>query len=169
MGYHAINENSQISVYRQSDCAKDSKVGTLYVGEVFVIIGVTTGYLNVNEVRFLNSTRQFANGFIDSGRYGNLAFSGKSVSISKLGGTCYRFKLRKALSVVYNNGNHKESLSAGDYVYTNDAYCGSSNPRNMHIVGYKKGTADIKAFSGFVTLDYTSGSMFASNFCLYKA
>ena len=107
MGYHAINENSQISVYRQSDCAKDSKVGTLYVGEVFVIIGVTTGYLNVNEVRFLNSTRQFANGFIDSGRYGNLAFSGKSVSISKLGGTCYRFKLRKALSVVYNNGNHK--------------------------------------------------------------
>ena len=34
MGYHAILESSNISVYRQSDCASDSQVGTLYNGEV---------------------------------------------------------------------------------------------------------------------------------------
>ena len=44
MAYHAILEGSNLSVYRQSDCASDSKIGTLYNGEVFTLIGEHNGY-----------------------------------------------------------------------------------------------------------------------------
>ena len=44
MGDHLVNEGSAIPVFRQSDLY-DQK-GTLYNGEVFINLGVTTGYLN---------------------------------------------------------------------------------------------------------------------------
>lgn len=168
MGYHAILERSNISVYRQSDCASDSQVGTLYNGEVFTFIKEHNGYFGHYEIRFLNSSGQYANGYIDTGSgFGNLAFSGQSATVGST--KCYRFKLRKDLEVVQPNSEHLESLSAGDYVYTQGATAGSTNPRNMYICGYKKGTADITPCDAFVTLDYTGGSMFSKNFCLYKA
>ena len=34
MAYHAIIEGSSLTVYRQSDFASNSKIGTLYSGEV---------------------------------------------------------------------------------------------------------------------------------------
>lgn len=140
MGYHAILESSNISVYRQSDCASDSQVGTLYNGEVFTFIKEHNGYFGHYEIRFLTSSGEYANGFIDTGSgFGNLAYSGQSVTESNLGSTkCYRFKLRKALNVVKTNGTSLTSLSAGDYVYTRGATAGASNPRNMYICGYKK-------------------------------
>ncbi len=52
MGYHAILESSNISVYRQSDCASDSQVGTLYNGEVFTFIKEHNGYFGHYEIRF---------------------------------------------------------------------------------------------------------------------
>ena len=74
MGYHAILESSNISVYRQSDCASDSQVGTLYNGEVFTFIKEHNGYFGHYEIRFLTSSGEYANGFIDTGSgFGNLA------------------------------------------------------------------------------------------------
>lgn len=171
MAYHAIIEGSSLSVYRQSDCASDSKVGTLYNGEVFTLIREHNGYFGHYEVRFLTSSGQYANGYIDTGSgFGNLAYSGKSVTESNLGSsTCYRFKLRKALNLVKPNGSLLTSLSKDDYVYTRGATAGASNPANMYICGYKKGTGSVTSCDAFVTLDYTVGSMFAKNFCLYKA
>ena len=171
MGYHAILESSNISVYRQSDCASDSQVGTLYNGEVITFIKEHNGYFGHYEIRFLTSSGEYANGFIDTGSgFGNLAYSGQSVTESNLGSTkCYRFKLRKALNVVKTNGTSLTSLSAGDYVYTRGATAGASNPRNMYICGYKKGSGSVTSCDAFVTLDYTGGSMFSRNFCLYKA
>lgn len=173
MAYHAIIEGSSLSVYRQSDCASDSKVGTLYNGEVFTLIGEHNGYFGHYEVRFLNSSGQYANGYIDTGSgFGNLAYSGKSVTESNLGSSpCYRFKLRTSLDLVPPDNPNKviESLNEGDYVYTRGATAGASNPANMYICGYKKGTGSVTSCDAFVTLDYTVGSMFAKNFCLYKA
>ena len=62
MGDHLVNEGSAIPVFRQSDLY-DQK-GTLYNGEVFINLGVTTGYLNSWEVRFRNSNGDFDSGFI---------------------------------------------------------------------------------------------------------
>ena len=43
--YHMIVNSGTIPVYRRSDCS--GPCGELYPGEVFVNLGVTTGYLNV--------------------------------------------------------------------------------------------------------------------------
>lgn len=170
MAYHAIIEGSSLSVYRQSDCASDSKVGTLYNGEVFTLIKEHNGYFGNYEIRFLNSSGKYANGYIDTGSgFGNLAYSGTSVTERNLGSACYRFKLRKALKLVTPKGASLLSLSAGDYVYTRGATAGASNPANMYICGYKHGGDPVTACDAFVTLDYTGGSMFAKNFCIYKA
>lgn len=78
--YHAIMEGKTVTVYRQSDCASDSKVGTLYSGEVFTFIGEHKGYFGHYEVRYLNKNGAYDGGFIDTGLgFGNLAFSGKQV------------------------------------------------------------------------------------------
>ncbi|MGN0372083.1 MAG: hypothetical protein ACI4F3_04645 [Enterocloster sp.] len=169
MGYHAINEGSSITVYRIAGCPSDEIIGTLYNGEVFTVIGEHQGYGGNYEIRYLDSNGNYRIAFIDSGQYGNLAYSGKRVTESALGNACYRFKLRKSLKVVDSNGNQKVTLAAGDYVYTRGATCGASNPANMYIIGYKKGSAAVTSFTGFVSLDYTAGSMFSKNFCLYNA
>ena len=171
MAYHAIIEGSSLTVYRQSDCASNSKIGTLYSGEVFTFIKEHNGYFGHYEIRFLNSNGQYGIGFIDIGSvFGNLAYSGQSVTESNLGSSpCYRFKLRKGLNVVKPNASPLTSLNAGEYVYTRGATAGSSNPANMYICGYKKSSGAVTPCDAFVTLDYTSGSMFARNFCLYKA
>ncbi len=165
MGYHAINEGSNIPVYWQSICTDDALLGTLYNGEVFTFIKESS-YLGNYEIRFLSSEGAYRTGFINEGQYGNLVFSGTKCNISNIG-SCYRFKLRKALNVVNNDGKHHISLSAGDYVYSKSATAGASNKANMGICGYKH-NGSTSAFDGFVTLDYTGGSMFATNFCLQK-
>lgn len=169
MGYHAINEGGAIPVYWNA--ALDTSFydpGTLYNGEVCTVIGRAHEFA-YPEVKYLNKDGKYVTGFVQTdANLGNLAYSGKSVNVSALGGTCYRFKLRKSLKVVTTGGNAYTTLSAGDYIYTNGATCGESTPANMYIIGYKKGTAAVKSFKGFVTLDYTNGSMFASNFCLYN-
>lgn len=170
--YHAVMEGKTVTVYRQSDCAKDSKVGTIYSGEVFTFIGEHQGYSGHYEVRFLDRNGIYGRGFIETSLgYGNLAFYGKKVTDNKLG-TCYRFMLRKDLNVVDTSGNPLKGvkkLSKGDYVYTKGATAGKSENANMYICGYKKGQGAVTACDAFVTLDYTGGSMIAKNFCLYKA
>lgn len=52
MAYHAIIEGSSLTVYRQSDCASNSKIGTLYSGEVFTFIKEHNGYFGHYEIRF---------------------------------------------------------------------------------------------------------------------
>lgn len=169
MAYHAINEGSNITVYSRSSCESDSKYGTLYNGEVFTFIKEHNGYFGNYEIRFLNSSGGYGIGYINTGQYGNLAYSGTSVTESALGATsCYRFKLRSALNVVSTSGSAHTSLSVGDYVYTRGATAGESNPANMYIIGYKKGSAAVTSYTGFVTLNYSGGSMFATNFCLQK-
>ncbi|MFT4105627.1 MAG: hypothetical protein QM657_07700 [Lacrimispora sp.] len=169
MGYHAINEGSNIPVYWASDCPSDGKIGTLYNGEVFTLVREHMGYFGHYEIRFLKNNGSYELGFINSGQYGNLAYSGQSVTESALGSACYRFKLRKNMNVVSSSGSHHTTLSTGDYVYTRGATCGESNPANMHIIGYKKGSAGVTSYTGFLTLNYAGGSMFSKNFCLYKA
>ena len=70
--YHMIVNSGTIPVYRRSDCS--GPCGELYPGEVFVNLGVTTGYLNVNEVRFIDPDGRYTLGFINSydGSYGNI-------------------------------------------------------------------------------------------------
>lgn len=168
MAYHAINEGGVIPVYQWSSCASESQVGNLYNGEVFTFLKEHSGYLGHYEIRFLNSEGKYANGFINTGQYGNLVYSGTRVTVPEIGSTaCYRFKLRRTLSVVYGSGSHRTTLYEGDYVFSRSATAGDSNYENMHIVGYQRGST-ITAFDGFVTLDYESGSMFATNFCLAK-
>jgi hypothetical protein len=171
MGYHAINEGSPLTVYQFSDCSSGSEIGVIYNGEVFTWIQPHTGYWGNYEIRFRNSSGQYANGYINTGSgYGNLTYSGKAVTESALGPTtCYRFKLRQGLTLVNPNGSYLNILSANDYVYTRTATAGATNPANMYICGYKKGSSAVTACDAFVHLDYTSGSMFNSNFCLYKA
>lgn len=169
MGYHAINEGSSITVYRVAACTNDEVIGTLYNGEVFTLIGEHQGYFGNYEIKYLDSNGTYRSAYIDSGQYGNLAYSGTRVTESVLGSACYRFKLRKSLKVVTSNGSSHTTLSAGDYVYTRGATCGASNSANMYIIGYKKGAAAVRSFDGFITLDYLGGSMFSKNFCLYKA
>jgi hypothetical protein len=165
MGYHAINEGSNIPVYWQSICTNDALLGTLYNGEVFTFIKESS-YQGNYEIRFLSSEGAYRTGFINEGQYGNLVFSGTKVNDDKIG-SCYRFTLRKALNVVDNSGKHHISLATGDYIYSNSATAGASNKANMGICGYKHNNTTSK-FDGFVTLDYTGGSMFATNFCLKK-
>lgn len=166
MGYHAIVNGNTIPVYSRSNCAASSRCGDLYGGEVFTNLGQTTGYTNVSEVRFLNPSGAYAGGFIDTGSYGNLMYSGTKQNMTTLG-TCYCFRLRRSLNIVSNSGAHKVSLGAGNMVYTTSATSGATNKQNMAIIGYNQ-NGNIVKYSGFVTLNYTSGSMFASNFCLMK-
>ncbi|MBP3819717.1 MAG: hypothetical protein J6H31_15625 [Butyrivibrio sp.] len=167
--YHAIMEGKTVTVYRQSDCASDSKVGTLYSGEVFTFIGEHKGYFGHYEVRYLNKNGVYDGGFIDTGLgFGNLAFSGKKVTNNKLG-TCYRFKLRKDLKLYNPDKSFYTNLHAGDFVFTKGATAGESNELNMHICGFQRDGGVITSRNAFVRLDYTGGSMFAKNFCLYKA
>ncbi len=58
--YHMIVNSGTIPVYRRSDCS--GPCGELYPGEVFVNLGVTTGYLNVNEVRFIDPDGRYTSG-----------------------------------------------------------------------------------------------------------
>jgi len=169
MGYHAINEGEKITVYRVSACTSDEVIGTLYSGEVFTLIGEHQGYFGNYEIKYLDSNGKYGTAFINSGKYGNLAYSGTRVTESVLGSACYRFKLRKRLKVVTTKGKYETTLNDGDYVYTRGATCGESNSANMYIIGYKKGSAAVTSFTGFVTLEYPGGSMFSKNFCLYKA
>lgn len=91
--YHMIVNSGTIPVYRRSDCS--GPCGELYPGEVFVNLGVTTGYLNVNEVRFIDPDGRYTLGFINSydGSYGNLAYSGTLQNMTNLG-SCYCFRLK---------------------------------------------------------------------------
>ena len=114
MEYHAINEGSNIPVYWQSICTDDALLGTLYNGEVFTFIK-ESNYLGNYEIRFLSSEGAYRTGFINEGQYGNLVFSGAKCNITAIG-SCYRFKLRKALNVVGNDGNYQIKLNAGNYV-----------------------------------------------------
>lgn len=165
MGYHAIVNGSTIPVYSRSDCGSSSVSGELYNGEVFVDLGITTGYTNVHQICFLNPSGQFTGGFIKTGSYGNLMYSGTKTSTSA--GTGYAFTLRKALNLVNNSGTYIRTLSAGSKIYTNNGTAGATNRSNINIIGYTQ-NGIFKAYDGFVTLDYTSGIMFASNFCIGK-
>lgn len=164
--YHAIVNGGTIPVYAHSDCDPTFKAGDLYNGEVFTYLGVTTGYNDVYEVRFLDPNNKYRSGFIHTGSYGNLAYSGLKTSISGIG-SCYYFTLRRSLNVVTNSGAHKTTLPKGSKVYTKTATAGESNPANMKIVGYNI-NGKVTVFDGFVTLNYVYGSMLASNFCLMK-
>lgn len=167
MGYHAVNEGSSMKVYSQSSCPASSIIGEIYNTECLTIIGVTTGYLNVNEIRFLNPSGQYVHGFIDKKTFGNLAYYGVSTSITGIS-SCYRFKLRRSLSVVTPSGSSHTTLYSNDYVYTQSATAGQTNPANMHIVAYKK-NGTLTTYNGFVKLVYSGGSMIHSSFCLMKA
>ncbi|MEH2960528.1 hypothetical protein [Candidatus Merdisoma sp. JLR.KK006] len=170
MGYHAVNEGSIMNVYWMSSCEEGSEIGKLYNGEVFTCLGITTGYQNVNEIRFRNSEGKYVQGFIDRRTsIGPLHLYGKKVTDPTLG-TCYRFKTRSALTVLDNNGTIKTVLAVGDYVYSKDSTCGATNRRNFKIVGYKQAGFNVSKQDGFVTLNYeANGSMIKSNFCLYGA
>lgn len=111
--YHMIVNSGTIPVYRRSDCS--GPCGELYPGEVFVNLGVTTGYLNVNEVRFIDPDGRYTLGFINSydGSYGNLAYSGTLQNMTNLG-SCYCFRLRHGLNIVDGNNNYVTSLAAGN-------------------------------------------------------
>lgn len=161
MAYHAIVNGATIPVYSRSSCAPDAHYGDLYPGEVFVDLGITTGYTNVHGVRFLTPSGTFGSGFINKTGYGNLMYSGAATN------TGYRFTLRRALNLVSNSGAYVRTLPAGSKIYTKNANAGASNKSNMEIVAYQEaGSSNIRTYNGFITLDYTSGSMFASNFCL---
>lgn len=167
MGYHAINEGSKITVYSRSICDNASIYGTLYNGEVFALIKEHDGYLGTYEIGFRNSKGEYSMGFINTGKYGNLAYSGQPTTLNNK--SCYRFKLRRNLQVVKPNGDNLIAIKANDFVYCQSANTGTNNSRNMYIIGYKSANSNsITPVDGFVTLDYTSGSMFSSNFCLYK-
>lgn len=167
MGYHAINEGGQIPVYCWSSCAAESKKGTLYNAEVFTALGYHSGYLNVMQIKYLNSNGTYDSGFIDSGQYGNLVYSGTKIYSSTLGKNMYRFKLNKSLKIVSPSGSIQTTLASGSYIYSVGATCGQSTPQNMAVVGYvPAGRTFITFYEGFVTLDYTYGSMFNKKFCI---
>lgn len=164
--YHMIVNSGTIPVYRRSDCS--GPCGELYPGEVFVNLGVTTGYLNVNEVRFIDPDGRYTLGFINSydGSYGNLAYSGTLQNMTNLG-SCYCFRLRHGLNIVDGNNNYVTSLAAGNIVYTKSATAGASDEKNMSIIAYNQ-NGKIVSGNYFIKLNYAYGSMFASNFCLMK-
>lgn len=165
MGYHAINHGSTINVYSRSSCLETLVIGHIYNGEVLTITDAYFGNV-IHEIRFRNSSGQYVGGFIDHNTYGNLAFYGSSDTLN--GVSCYRFKLRNPLQVVSTSGTLADVLTPGDFVYTTSATAGQSNLANMYIIGYKKKYDPARVYNGFVTLDYTCGSMFYSNFCLEK-
>ena len=166
MGNHVVNEGGARPVYRQPDLY--DQIGTLYNGEVFNNLGVNTGYTSAWNIRFRNSSGDYASGYIRSGVFGGLHTYGKRITDPTLG-SCYRFKTRNALTVVDNAGTIKTVLAVGDYIYTTDSICGTSQPRNLIIIGYKKSSGNVVAFNGVVTLNYETGSMINSNFCIYGA
>lgn len=163
MATHVVYEGSLTNVYRQSDL-NGYTIGTLTPGECFTYIGC----IGPNpEIYFRNSSGQYTKGFIGNHFFGDLAYYGISASINGVG-SCYRFKLRHAANVLNPNGSHVATLHAGDYVFTQGAIAGQSNPLNMHIVAYKK-DGTLKIHNGFLTLSYTNGSMLNSNFCIMPA
>lgn len=165
--YHAIVNGGTIPVYSRSDCPASAHSGDLYYGEVFTDLGITTGYRNVHEIRFLNPSGQYVTGFIQQASgYGNLAYSGTWQNMRDLGG-CYAFRLRKGLDIVNNSNARHTILGAGNMIYTVNATAGATDAKNMAIIGYNE-YGNIVKYNGFVKLDYTSGSMFATNFCLMK-
>lgn len=164
--YHAIVNGGTIPVYGQSDCNPSTRKGELYNGEVFTCLGETSGYMGVDQVKFLDPNGKYSNGWIETGSYGNLVYSGTKQNMSSLG-TCYCFRLRRSLEIVSTSNGHKTNLAAGNMVYSVGATAGQSDPRNMAIIGYNQNGKIVK-YNGFVKLDYTGGSMFAKNFCLKK-
>lgn len=166
MAYHAIVNGATIPVYSRSSCAPDAHYGDLYPGEVFIDRGITTGYTNVHEVLFLTPSGKIGVGFIDKYGYGNLMYSGTRTSTAA--GVGYAFYLRKALELVKNSGARERTLPVRTIIYTNTGTAGESNPQNIDIIGYSPGGFGFTQYDGFVTLDYTAGSMLASNFCLMK-
>ena len=101
-----------IPVYSRSDCPASAHSGDLYYGEVFTDLGVTTGYTNVHEIRYLNPSGQYVGGFIQDTGYGNLMYSGTLQNMTSLG-TCYAFRLRRNLSIVNNYNGYHLTLGAG--------------------------------------------------------
>lgn len=166
MGYHVVNNGAVFDVQRQSDCGPSSKIGQIYNGEVFTWRAYHKGYVGVSEISFRDSSGQYRGGFITGATYGGLAYYGNPTTFD--GVSCYRFKLRSHLQVVSTSGILVTVLSPGDFIYTNSSDCGASNSANMYIIGYTKMSEGTRAYKGFVTLDYTVGSMINSNFCLMK-
>ncbi len=164
--YHAIVNGGTIPVYSRSDCPASAHSGDLYYGEVFTDLGVTTGYTNVHEIRYLNPSGQYVGGFIQDTGYGNLMYSGTLQNMTSLG-TCYAFRLRRNLSIVNNYNGYHLTLGAGNIIYTTTGAAGAADPKNMEIIGYNN-YGNIVQYNGFVKLEYIYGSMFATNFCLYK-
>lgn len=174
MGYHVINEGGTIPVYRglylDDELYYNEPYGKLYNGECFVYRGYEDGTPNPS-VLFRKSDGTVGRGYVSlgdiDGNYGNLMYYGTKVSSNKVG-TNYRFKLRRGATVVKDDGSWEADLNAEDYVYSNTGSCGSTNPENFGINAYKKKNGDVKYVSGFVTLQYSRGSMFATNFDLIK-
>ena len=164
MRYHAIVTGGTIPVYRISSCPSSEVIGELYNNEVFIDLGITTGYTNVHEVRFLNPSGKFTGGFIKSGTYENLMYHGVYSSIAQ--GKGYRFTSRKTLNIVNNSNTRIDTINAGEDEYTNSGIAGASDPQNMKIYAYKPANGTVIGVDGFVKLNYTYGSMFGSTFCL---
>lgn len=168
MGYHAYNFGGNIPVYGRSS-SDGPTIATLYNGESFVFVGQQQGYQGSYEIRCRDRNGNARIGYINvaaRGHYGNMAFYGSHLPTSILG-NCYRFELRENLKLVSTGGVYQMTLTAGSYVYTNDAIAGASNPYNMYIIGYRRGeTGNIVSYKGFVTLNYNSGSYLSVNFCL---
>lgn len=138
MTYHAIVEGYTIPAYSQSICTENALCGNLYNGEVFTFIKEHSGYLENYEVRFHTSSEGYSIGHINTGKYGNLVYSGTMITESKLDNKkSYRFKLRESLDVVNSAGKLQTNLSKEDYVYSRSATADESNKENMHIVSYK--------------------------------
>src|SRR5699024_7363861 len=110
MRYHAIVTGGTIPIYRISSCHSSEVIGELYNNDVFIDLGITTGYTNVHEVRFLNPSGKFTGGFIKSGTYENLMYHGVYSSIAQ--GKGYRFTSRKTLNIVNNSNTRIDTINA---------------------------------------------------------
>lgn len=165
--YHMVNEVGKIPVYKQSDLAEESRIGTLYNNEVFTLLEQHSGYRGVYEIRYLDSSGKYSLGFIfGQTGYSNLVYFGTKSHLN-LVGDCYCFKLNQNLILVDNSNNQKVRLSKGDFVYTKSATAGASNPLNMGICCYRKAGSSAVKFDGFLRLNYElGGSMFNKNFCI---
>ncbi len=137
MSYHAIVNGATIPVYSRSSCSPEAHYGDLYNGEVFVDLGVTTGYTNVHEVRFLTPSGTFGGGFINKYGYGNLIYSGTRANTSA--GAGYAFYLRRPLNLVTNSGTYVRTLPVESIIYTNNGTAGETNRQNLAIIGYAPG------------------------------
>ena len=167
MGYHAINEGGTTTVYRYSDANQSYILGKLYNGEAFIVINDNS---SIKTIMFLNSAGKNEMGYVTYVQAGPLNRWGQYLYATGLG-YCYRFKLRHKLPIVDGRGNSMGDLEAGSYIYcsTTSDLCGESNWWNLKIIGYYIPGGNITKFDGFITLNYTYGSMFSKNFCLEKA